>query len=67
MYVIQGVENSFGKVTSWPQLISEFLVTHACMFAMLLLIALVPFYAPGVFVEHIITFCKQILLFCGSI
>ena len=24
--VIQGVENSFGKVTSWPQLISEFLV-----------------------------------------
>ena len=30
LYVIQGVENSFGKVTSWPQLISEFLVTHAC-------------------------------------
>ena len=28
--VIQGVENSFGKVTSWPQLISEFLVAHAC-------------------------------------
>ena len=26
-YVIQGVE---GKVTSWPQLISEFLVAHAC-------------------------------------
>ena len=25
LYVIQ-VENSFGKVTSWPQLISEFLV-----------------------------------------
>ena len=24
MYVIQGVKNSFGKVTSWPQLISEF-------------------------------------------
>ena len=24
------VENSFGKVTSWPQLISEFLVAHAC-------------------------------------
>ena len=30
LYVIQGVENSFGKVTSWPQLISEFLVAHAC-------------------------------------
>ena len=28
--LFQGVENSFGKVTSWPQLISEFLVTHAC-------------------------------------
>ena len=24
LYVIQGVENSFGKVTSWPELISEF-------------------------------------------
>ena len=30
LYVIQGIENSFGKVTSWPQLISEFLVAHAC-------------------------------------
>ena len=30
LYVIKGVENSFGKVTSWPQLISEFLVAHAC-------------------------------------
>ena len=30
LYVIQGVENKFGKVTSWPQLISEFLVAHAC-------------------------------------
>ena len=29
LYIIQGVENSFGKVTSWPQLISEFLVAHA--------------------------------------
>ena len=28
LYVIQGVENSFDKVTSWPQLISEFLVAH---------------------------------------
>ena len=27
LYVIQGVENSFGKATSW---ISEFLVAHAC-------------------------------------
>ena len=34
LYVIQFnqlVENSFGKVTSWPQLISEFLVAHACL------------------------------------
>ena len=30
LYVIQGVVNSFGKVTSWPLLISEFLVAHAC-------------------------------------
>ena len=30
LYIIQGVNNSFGKVTSWPQLISEFLVTYAC-------------------------------------
>ena len=29
LYVIQGAENSLGKVTSWPQLI-EFLVVHAC-------------------------------------
>ena len=29
LYVIQRAENSFGKVTSWPQLISEFLVAHA--------------------------------------
>ena len=28
LYIIQLVENSFGKVTSWPQLISEFLVAH---------------------------------------
>ena len=31
LHVIQGVENNFGKVTSWPQLISEFLVAHACL------------------------------------
>ena len=31
LYVPQGVENSFGKVTSWPQLISEFLVAHTCL------------------------------------
>ena len=30
LYVIPGVENRFGKVTSCPQLISEFLVVHAC-------------------------------------
>ena len=46
LYVIQGVANSFGKVTSWPQLISEFLVAHALL-AMLLLIGLTLFYTPG--------------------
>ena len=30
LYAIQGDKNSFDKVTSWPQLISEFLVAHAC-------------------------------------
>ena len=30
LYVIQGVENSCDKVTSWPQLISEFLVYLYC-------------------------------------
>ena len=34
LYVIQGVENSFGTVLSWPhQLISEFLVAHASIFS----------------------------------
>ena len=41
LYVIKGVENSFGKVTSWPQPISEF---------WLLLIGLALFYDQGVFV-----------------
>ena len=31
LYVIQGVENTFDKVTSWPQLISEFLGARACL------------------------------------
>ena len=48
LHVIQGVENSFGKVTSWSQLISEFLVANSC--TMLLLIDLALFYTRGVFV-----------------
>ena len=32
LYVIQGIENSFDKVTSWPQMISEYLVTHALVY-----------------------------------
>ena len=28
--IINSRENNFGKVTSWPQLTSEFLVAHAC-------------------------------------
>ena len=48
LYVIEGVENSFGKVTSWPQLISVF--GRTCLLTMLLLIDLALFYAPGVFV-----------------
>ena len=46
--VIQGVENSFGKVTSWPQLISEFF-GRTCLLTMLLLIGLALFYTQGVF------------------
>ena len=61
--VIQGVENSFGKVTFWPQLISEFLVAHACMFAMLLLIGLAPFYAPGV-LFNINSYYSVYLFYC---
>ena len=38
-----------------------------CMLATLLLIGLTLFYTPDVFVKHITTFCKQILLLCGSI
>ena len=50
-YVIQGVKKSFDKVTSWPQLISKFLVAPTyTLFATLLLIDLAPFYALGVFV-----------------
>ena len=45
LYVIQGVENSFGKVIYWPQLISEVLVAHACF-----LIGLALFYTQGDFV-----------------
>ena len=34
LYVIQGVENSFSTVLSWPhQLMSEFLVAHASIFS----------------------------------
>ena len=40
--VIQWVKSIFDKVTTWPQLISEFLVAPA-LFAMLLLIGLALF------------------------
>ena len=62
LYVIQGIENSFGKVTSLPQLICIRVFGRTCLFAMLLLIGLALFYITGVFVYHITTFCKQILL-----
>ena len=48
LYVSQGVKNCFGKVTSWPQLISEFGRTY--LLTMLLLIGLALFYTQGVFV-----------------
>ena len=49
-HIIQGVQNIFDKViTSWPQLISKFLVAPTCLPAMLLLIGLVLFYTPGVY------------------
>ena len=51
LYVIQGFENSFGKVTSWPQLISEFLVAHAGMpIYNVASDSLALFYTPGAFV-----------------
>ena len=33
VYVILGVKSIFNKVTSWPQLISKFLVASACLHA----------------------------------
>ena len=65
LYVIQGVENSVGKVTSWPQLISEFWShmpvnnvasdwPHT-------------FLCPRCFCLAYHYFCKQISLLCGSI
>ena len=53
------------KVTSWPQLISEFLIAR--LLTMLLLSDLALFYDPDVFVYHITASCKPILLLCGSI
>ena len=51
LYVIQGVKNNFDKVTSWPQLISKFLVAPTyTLFVIRLLIGLAPFYALDVFV-----------------
>ena len=35
LYAIQGVKNIINKVTSWPQLISRFLVAPSYLFAML--------------------------------
>ena len=45
-------ENSFGKVANFLASADiRVLVAHACMFAMLLLIGLAPFYAPGGFLQ----------------
>ena len=49
VYVSQGAKNSFGKVTSWPQLRSEFLVAHSYLIAMLILIGLALFLHPRCF------------------
>ena len=46
LYVIQLVENSFGKVTSADIRVFG----RTCLFAMLLLIGFALFYTPGVFV-----------------
>ena len=55
LYVIQGIENSFDKVTSWPQLISEFWlhmpVNNVASDW------LRTFYTPGVFVYIIVSIC----------
>ena len=42
LYVIKGIENSFGKKTSWPQLIIR-VFGRTCHLAMLLLIDLALF------------------------
>ena len=62
LYVIQLIENSFDKVTSWPQLISEFLVAHACLQCRFWLAS--HFFAPQVLLFST-TF--RVLLLCGSI
>ena len=48
--VIQGVENSFGKVTSWPQPADIRVFGRTCLLTMLLLLGLALFYTQGVFV-----------------
>ena len=57
LYVIQGVKNIFNKVTSWPQLISEF--------AMLLLIGPTLF-MPKVFLFSIDIPCSSTLDFLNQ-
>ena len=63
LYVIQGVENSFGKITSWPQLISKLLVGCTYLFAMLLLIGLALFYTPGVLFSISLLFVNKYYYF----
>ena len=49
-YVIQGVENSFGKATQFLALADIRVFGRTCLLAMSLLIGLALFYTPGVFV-----------------
>ena len=58
LYVIQGVENNFGKATSWP-LADIRVFGRTCLLAMLLLIGLALF-TPQVFLFNIpLTRCES--------
>ena len=50
LYVIQFVENSFGKVANFLASTDIRVFGSTCLFAMLLLIGLALFYTQGVFV-----------------
>ena len=67
---LQGVENSLGKITSWPhdQLTSCRVFGCRCLFVILRTSDWpCAFLRCRCLILHITTFCKWILLICGSI